>query len=106
MTRESRYPMLGNRNKALLSLLIYQGLTPQNIINLRVEDIDLDSEDVCVMATKKLTRRSPELRSNQVLTLHLYVYQDCVERIKTASARLFMTKRGENLIVDTLNRML
>ena len=106
MTRESRYPMLENRNKALLSLLIYQGLTPQNIINLRVEDIDLDSGNVYVMATKQLTRRSLELRSNQVLTLHKYIYEDRVELIEMASARLFVTKRGKNLNVEALNRML
>ena len=106
MTRESRYPILENRNKALLSLLIYQGLTPQNIVNLRTEDIDLDSGKVYVMATRQLTRRTLELRSNQVLTLHQYIYQDRVELIKTASTRLFITKRGENLSVDALNRML
>jgi len=106
MQRESRYPILENRNKALLSLLIYQGLTPQNIINLRAEDIALDSGTVYLMATKKLTRRTIELRSNQVLTLHKYIYEDRVELIKTASARLFVTKRGENLSVDALNRML
>lgn len=106
MTRESRYPIIENRNKALLSLLIYQGLTPQNITNLRVEDIDLDSGKVYVMATRQLTRRTLELRSNQVLTLHKYIYQDRLELNKTASRRLFVTKRGENLSVDALNRML
>ena len=106
MSREERYPILENRNKALLSLLIYQGLTPQNIINLRTVDIDLDAGTVYIMATKQLTRRTLELRSNQVLRLHNYIYEDRAELIKTGSPRLFITQRGENLSVDALNRML
>jgi site-specific recombinase XerD len=106
MSREERYSILENRNKALLSLLIYQGLTPQNIVNLRTVDIDLDSGTVYVMATKQLTRRTLELRSNQVLRLHQYIYEDRVELMKIGSPRLFVTQRGENLTVDALNRML
>ena len=113
MSREERYQILENRNKALLSLLIYQGLTPQNIINLRTVDIDLDAGTVYVMATKQLTRRTLELRSNQVLTLHKYMHENRVELLKTGRLlssskyeRLFITQRGENLSVDTLNRML
>ena len=106
MKREERYPVLKNRNKALLSLLIYQGLTPQNIINLRTVDLYLDTGTVYVMATRQLSRRTLELRSNQVLVLHKYIYEDRVELIKTGSPRLFITKLGENMSVDTLNRML
>ena len=113
MSREERYSILKNRNKALLSLLIYQGLTPQNIINLRTVDIDLEVGTVYVMATRQLTRRTLELRSNQVLTLHKYIDEDRVELLKTAELlssskyeRLFVTKLGENLSVDALNRML
>ena len=113
MKRETRYPMLENRNKAMLSLLIYQGLTPQNITNLRTVDIDLDSGTVYVMATRQLTRRTLELRSNQVLRLHAYIYEDRVELMKTARLlspskyeRLFVTKLGKNMSVDALNRML
>ncbi|MCJ8288368.1 MAG: tyrosine-type recombinase/integrase [Crocinitomicaceae bacterium] len=112
-TKEERYPILENRNKALLSLLIYQGLTPQNIVNLRTVDIDLDSGTVYIMATRQLTRRTLELRSNQVLRLHAYIYEDRVELMKTARLlspskyeRLFVTKLGENMSVDALNRML
>ncbi|MCJ8288382.1 MAG: tyrosine-type recombinase/integrase [Crocinitomicaceae bacterium] len=105
-TKEERYPILENRNKALLSLLIYQGLTPQNIINLRTVDIDLDSGTVYIMVTRQLTRRTLELRSNQVLRLHKYIYEDRVELMKTGSPRLFVTKLGENMSVDALNRML
>jgi integrase/recombinase XerD len=104
--REVRYPILENRNKALISLLIYQGLTPQNIINLRTVDIDLDAGTVYVMATKQLSRRTLELRSNQVLALISYIDQDRVELMKTGSPRLFVTQRGKNMSVDALNRML
>lgn len=106
LKREVRYPVLKNRNKALLSLLIYQGLTPQNIINLRTIDIDLDAGTVYVMATKQLTRRTLELRPNQVLTLLSYINDDRVELIKNGNLRLFVTKLGKNLGVDALNRML
>lgn len=105
LKKEERYKMLVQRNKVLISLMIYQGLTPQNLVSLRNQDIDLDLGTVYVMATKKLTRRTLELRPNQVLALYKYIYETRVELLKTGISSLLVTKQGQKLSVDTINRL-
>lgn len=105
LKKEERYKMLVQRNKVLISLMIYQGLTPQNLVSLRIQDIDLDLGTVYVMATKKLTRRTLELRPNQVLALYKYIYETRVELMKTGISSLLITKLGQKLSVDTINRL-
>ena len=105
LSKEERYEILKQRNYVLISLLIYQGLTPQNLSNLRTQDIDPDRGTVYVMATKKLTRRTLELRPNQVLTIYKYINESRVELVKTGVSSLLVTKQGKKLSVDTLNRL-
>ena len=102
LERESRYTALKNRNKVIISLLIYQGLTPANIVNLRMKDIDLEKGTIYIKAIPKLTRRTLELKASQTLLFYRYINEDR----ETASLMLFIGKLGENIKVDTLNRML
>jgi len=105
LSKEERYAILTQRNYVLISLLIYQGLTPQNLSNLRMQDIDPDRGIVYVMATKKLTRRTLELRPNQVLRLYRYMNESRVELVKTGTPSLLVTQQGKKMSVDTINRL-
>lgn len=105
LERESRYQALENRNKVIISLLIYQGLSPANIINLRLKDIDLDKGIIYIQATPKLTRRSLELKSKQTLLFYRYINEDRA-KFNPKTAQLFIGKLGTEITVDTLNRML
>ena len=42
LDRPVRYKLLEDRNKVILSLLVYQGLSPQNISNVTTDDVDID----------------------------------------------------------------
>lgn len=106
LTRPVRYSVLENRDKAILSLLIYQALSSANIENLRVEDIDIDLGEVYVRATSRLPRRTLELKPKQVLLLYRYINESRPKLLRNDSNQLFLGKLGSNFGVDTLNRML
>jgi len=106
MEREERYEVLTIRNRAVISLLIYQGLTSANIERLRVLDINIDSGTIYIRATPKLSRRTLELKPRQFHLLYRYLYE-CRPKIeKNKSEALFLGKLGNKFSVDTLNRML
>lgn len=63
------------RDKVIVSLLIYQALTAQEIINLKVRDIELDSGKIHIKATGKNKGRILSLKPNQIL-LFMHYLQD------------------------------
>lgn len=101
LQRKERYQELINRNKLIISLLIYQALTPQNIVNLRTKDIDTEEGTVYIKATKTCSRRTLELKPKQIILVMKYL-----EERNHASQNLFIGKLGEPIKVDTLNRIL
>lgn len=101
LNRKERYQELKNRNKLIISLLIYQALTPQNIVNLRPTDIDTDEGTVYIKATKTCSRRTLELKPKQIILAMKY-HQERTHQSKN----LFIGKLGESVKVDTLNRIL
>ena len=105
LNRKSRYQALENRNKCIISLLIYQGLSPANIVNLKVSDVDAEQGTVYIKSTPRLTRRTLELKATQVLLLYKYIEIDR-KKLETGSNKLFLGKLSEPIGVDTLNRML
>ena len=70
-----------NRNKIIISLLIYQGLTVQEITALKVKDIDLDQGTIYIKGSKTKSSKSPKsrtlpLQANQILLIHNYLKED------------------------------
>jgi len=53
LNREERYNGMKERNRALMSLFIYQGLTLGEMANLKIQDIDIDLGTVRVKKSKK-----------------------------------------------------
>jgi site-specific recombinase XerD len=73
LQKEEHYKKLRLRNRALLSLLIYQGLTSGEICYLKTKHIDLDKGTVYVSGTKLLTNRYLELYPEQIIMLEEYL---------------------------------
>jgi integrase/recombinase XerD len=63
LTRENRYQFLDSRNSVLLSLLIYQGLTSEELAELTVKNIDLDAGTAYIKASTNQNRRTLEFYS-------------------------------------------
>lgn len=103
MNRENRYWFLGTRNNVLISLLIYQGLTSDEIVNLELKDVDLDNGTIYIKASKNLNRRTLELTPKQMIPLATYVgeVRDKMRMCKTE--KLILNKLGKPISVGGIH---
>ena len=61
------------RNRIIIGLLIYQGLTTRNIEDLKVENIQLYKGKIDILGTKKSNGRTLELKPWQLMELMEYI---------------------------------
>ena len=73
MVREERYVALKIRNQAIASLLIYQGLTTAEIVNLRQQHVDLDNGNIFIKGSNTLSQRHLELLPKQCRIFDRYI---------------------------------
>lgn len=94
------------RNKIIQQILVYQGLTTSELVQLKVTDIDLEKCTITI-AKSRLNARVLELNAKQLLPLHNYI---SVTRIvllnQQQSAFLLLSKTGKKIPSETLNGML
>lgn len=88
------YKRLYYRNKLIVSLLIYQGLATQNIINLETKDIGLESATIYIRATHQLNARTLGLHPRQVMLISHYLTRERPGLLKQPTDKLLLTKRG------------
>ncbi len=55
MERDERYEILRLKNQTLISILIYQGLTAGEVINLNLNHIDFDKGTIYIKGSKKIS---------------------------------------------------
>lgn len=107
LKRENRYSHLEFRNKSIISLLIYQGLTPANITNLRIQDVDLDGGTIYVKQTPKVRKRLLFIKDKQFSYLNKYIKKERKQISREEEFdNLFLSSKGIPLSVDSLNKML
>lgn len=106
MNRENRYWFLENRNNVLISLLIYQGLTSDEIKNLDVKDVDLDSGTIYVKASTSQNRRTLELRPNQMLPIAKYIDEVRPKMLMMKTDKLILSKLGKPISVDGIHSVI
>jgi integrase/recombinase XerD len=78
---------LENRNKIIVSLLIYQALTVSEISNLEVENINLERCEIYIKGSKEITSKSPQSRTlpfnaKQILLIYNYLEKDRIKLLK------------------------
>ena len=107
LDREDRYQKIRNKNKLLVSFLIYQGLAPAEVCAMKVDDIDMDTGFFVARGTEKISRRRLELKSSQTLLLFKYLKNrdQLLERSKLKTDKLFITYNGTAQTVDAVSRM-
>lgn len=103
LTRENRYQNLDTRNTVLMSLLIYQGLTSEEIVSLEVKNIDLDTGTVYIKASKNLNRRTLELTPKQMMPIAKYINEVRDEMLRCTTDRLILNKLGKPISVDGIH---
>jgi len=92
LERKERYPALKNRNRIIISLLIYQALRNAEIIAIELKDLNLEKGIIEVRSTIK--PRTLKLESNQVYWLMNYIQHDRPALLKMKTEKLLITKSG------------
>jgi site-specific recombinase XerD len=108
---------LENRNKIMISLLIYQALTVKELANLKVEDIDLEKAEIFIKGNQEPTSKSPQsrilpLKAKQILLIYNYLKED---RAKLLSYRkvtfgdlgdFILSQYGEKINAHGISKMI
>lgn len=107
LEREERYEHLRLKNKALISLLIYQGLSAGEICNLKIKHIDLDKGTMYVSGIRKLSNRTLELHPKQYRLFEHYIsHARKRQLINGNSDFLILGFQGNPITVDDVNYLI
>ena len=86
-------PLARKRNKILLGLLIYQGLTTSNLQQLQVENVELYKGRLDILGTKKSNGSVLELKPWQLMELMEYINEirpQILEQTNKETEQLFL----------------
>jgi site-specific recombinase XerD len=106
MNRENRFAALDLKNKATISLLICQGLTIAELVNLNAEDIDLDLCTIYIRKSYRTERRTLELENTQVRLIEKYLTECRPKLNKNNSQKLLINIRGAKETIEGVQGML
>jgi len=76
------YRLAKQRNKAILSLMLNQGLTTPEVAKITLKDLKLKEGQLFVKGSRKSNERTLELKSNQIIELMEYQYTTRTELLK------------------------
>lgn len=96
------------REKALIGLLIYQGVTVLEISQLNVEDLDLEKGTILIPKNRNTNSRSLALKSNQILLLQRYINETrkgLLRKDKPTKA-LFLGYHGQRIYPNVINGLI
>jgi integrase/recombinase XerD len=91
------YPVIDNRskrNKIILGILIYQGITSDELMRLTTADIKLQEGKIFVSGSKHSNSRKLELKPFQVMDLHEYINRIRPGLIVKPTDQLFISMEG------------
>jgi integrase/recombinase XerD len=71
--RKERYKLTEIRNKVIISLLIYQGITLSEFVQLKINDINLEQGTIKIKGGAYTNSRTIGLHSSQIMLLHQYI---------------------------------
>jgi integrase/recombinase XerD len=106
LDRKERYAILKNRNKVIISLLIYQGLTLQELCNLECEHVNLEEGSIYIKPTRRTNSRILKLQANQVFWIMNYLQNDRYKLLKVESNKLIISKVGTPETGDGIKKLL
>lgn len=90
------------RNRIILSLLVYQGVTTDELHRIKVSDIDLRNGKINVPGSKRSYSRKLELKSVQILELQEYIKEIRPKLIKQETEQLVISVKGSGNIKPSL----
>jgi integrase/recombinase XerD len=94
------------RNKVMMSLLVFSGLTSNELVNLTPMNIDLKANEIHIQKSRRINGRT--LKLNKVQMDLLNEYMEVMEPVfaKHAKPKMFITVREEWIITGTVRSYL
>ncbi|AMA49757.1 MULTISPECIES: tyrosine-type recombinase/integrase [Flavobacterium] len=111
--RKKKY--LENRNKVIISLLIYQALTVKEIAELEVENINLEKCEIYIKGSLEITSKSPQsrtlpLQAKQILLVYKYLNDDRIKLLKYNNKQenktFILGQYGEKINAHGISKMI
>jgi site-specific recombinase XerD len=96
------------RNQVIITLLIYQGLTNLEIVNLETQNIDLEKGVLTIKSEPNKKPRTLPLQASQILLLHQYLQVDRQKLLGSTTINYLIlsklvTKMHPHSICSTIN---
>jgi len=117
-TYKTKKKNINERNKVIISLLIYQALTVLEISQININDINLEEGTIFISGNVKNNCRTLNLKTNQIMLLHRYITETrpklgnverseipIAERIGKNSA-LIISSTGERIKPHSISRLI
>lgn len=96
------------RNKILLGLLIYQGITAEDVKNLEVKHLELREGKITIPSTKRSNERILKLEPHQIFDLYDYVNgvrKEILHLTQKQSNTLFVSIGASHKMQNTLQKL-
>jgi integrase/recombinase XerD len=93
MRKINKLPTIELRDKVILSLLIYQGLTTKNIINIELKDLNLEQATIYIKGETTLNARILELHPKQIMLINKYLTEERTILNRSNSTKFILTRR-------------
>lgn len=93
------------RNKVILSLLVYQGITTDELHRLKTEDIKLREGKLKIAGSKRSNGRVLHLQAFQVLDLQEYLLTVRTKLATEKEGRLFLSMEGKPELKNSLHHL-
>lgn len=93
----------GKRNKVILGMVIYQGLSRMELENIRMEDLDMENALIRVRETAKINSRIMTLEAVQILDLVNYIYEVRPQLAIKETEYLFLSKYNGGKLANTIS---
>lgn len=105
LNREERYKFLKERNRALISLFIFQAITVGEAHKIRVSNINFEKGSIYIPSSKKNANRTLLMTPEQVTIMRNYLdVRD--ELSQSTSDKLFLSIRGGSISKDGINSVI
>lgn len=102
--KEHRYPRVFNRDRAIIGVLIYQGVTREELATLKVKDVDFDAGTIHITGCRKNRSRTLALRPTQVPILMAYINEERKRLVKDSKTdNLFISMRALPMTPDSVH---
>lgn len=99
----------GYRDRCILGLIVFQGVQRQDVAELRLQDVDLETGEVYIVGKRKTNPRKLKLEYKQAMHFYEYIHKfrnDFLAYKGIETDRMFMSKGSGRRIDNALARLL